>query len=631
MDRLLSSRWLVGLLCGLGVLMTNLPVIADRFGSVQGDLIDGRIVHYFLEHGYRWARRAPLDASLWDAPFFHPMRNALAYSDTMISAVPFYAPLRLLGLPPDTSFQWWVMLVVTATFASAYALGRGVLRLTRFSAAMAAFLVAFGAPRAAQMGHPQLLTQVFSVLAILMAAVAVRDVRREDQPRWRTNALLAGAILCLALQFYASVYLGWLTALGVLIAIAVCLCSTADRTRLDLVVRRGALGLVLGLALSAVLLVPFVVHYRAAAADLGPRSWEEVSCFLPAPTAWLAPDAEHWLYGRLSGLFVAPDDPCRPEKALSFGYVTLVACLAGFVVGRRRPEARVVTMTFAGLVACATVIGGASLWWFIYEGIPGAIAIRAVGRIVLVALVPASLGLAYLLAHLEARGRRGLALGLGIVCIAEQGVTTKHYERDEARMRIAHAAAAIPDACGAFYLSTELHPVYSAITAMWAGLERNVATVNGHSGSWPPGYPFAGAPIAERPAVVATWVGAHGGDMSRVCLVDTRVRARLVSVDVPRTMVQGQRYDVTVVVDNLGPKAWTRTDLVRIGVVGTVDWGLGRVELPHDVPPGQRVTFRFQVVAPATTGTLPFLWGIVEEGVEWKTEDLGLGTVTIVG
>jgi len=157
MARLLASRWLAGLLCALGVLMTNLPVIADRFGSVQGDLIDGRIVHYFLEHGYRWALREPLDASLWDAPFFHPMGNALAYSDAMISAVPFYAPLRLLGLPPDTSFQWWVMLVMTATFASAYALARVPLGLTRFSAAMAGFLVAFGAPRAAQMGWTGLL------------------------------------------------------------------------------------------------------------------------------------------------------------------------------------------------------------------------------------------------------------------------------------------------------------------------------------------------------------------------------------------------------------------------------------------------------------------------------------------
>ena len=512
MTRLLSSRWIAAWLCALGVVMTSLPVIADRFGSVQGDLIDGRIVHYFLEHGYRWAVRSPLHTSLWDAPFFHPMRNALAYSDAMIAVVPFYAPFRLIGLPPDTSFQWWVMTVMAATFWCAYAVARIPLALTRFSSAIAAFLVAFGAPRAAQMGHPQLLPQIFALLAILAMAVAVRDMAgSRDRAGWRPGALLAGAVVCLALQCYASFYLGWLTAFSMAIGGVACLPWRRERAALSRVVRRGVAGLLVGLALSALLLVPFVVHYRAAAAVLGPRSWAEVACFLPSPGTWLAPAPESWIYGGLSGAFVALDDPCGREKALSFGYVTLAACLVGFIVGRRRPEGRVVTAVFLGLVVSATIVGGTTLWWFVYQDVPGAIAIRAVGRIVLVAIVPAAFGLAYLLAYLEQTGRRGLALVLGAVCVFEQGVTTSHHERDEMRSRVARASAAIPDACRAFFLTTEMHPVHTAITAMWAGLGRDAASVNGHSGSWPPGYPFTRPAPADRAAVVAHWVEAHGG------------------------------------------------------------------------------------------------------------------------
>jgi hypothetical protein len=48
------------------------------------------------------------------------------------------------------------------------------------------------------------------------------------------------------------------------------------------------------------------------------------------------------------------------------------------------------------------------------------------------------------------------------------------------------------------------------------------------------------------------------------------------------------------------------------------------------VAPGERVTFRFVVVAPNTAGTVPFTWGVVEEGVEWKIDDLGIGGVTVL-
>lgn len=619
------------LLCLLGVGMANLPVLRDGGRSVQGDVLDGRLVHYFLEHGYRWMLREPLHASLWDPPFFHPMRNALAYSDTMVAAVPTYGMFRVAGLPPDTSFQLWVMAAMAATFWVTWALARWPLALPPFAAAMAGFLLAFAGPRLAQMGHPQLLSPHLALGGLLLGALAVRDLHG-DVPTHpaRANAWLAGALMCLALELYASVYLGWLTGFGLLVAVGLGLVLGRERAIIRRVARRGAWGLGGGAVLAAMLLVPFVDHYREAAAQLGPRPWAEVSCFLPSPLAWLTPAPESWLYGGLAGL-VPVDDPCRVEKSLSLGYVTLAASLLGLAIGwRRRPEGRIVALTGLALVLFATSIAGVTLWWGVYQVVPGAIAIRAVGRIVLVALVPAALGLAYLMAHLETTGRRRLAVALAGVCILEQGMTTVHHERNEMRSRITRAAAAIPPSCRAFFLVTEMHPVHTAITAMWAGLSREAASINGHSGSWPPGYPFERLAPGTVDARIGRWVHANGGRPSKTCVVHTAVRARLVSADLPRTLVAGQRARVTLVVQNLGPRVWSRERLVRLGSASDVAWGIGRVELPHDVPPDGLVTFAFDIVAPESPGTIPFVWGIVEEAVEWKTEDLGVGTVTIL-
>jgi hypothetical protein len=618
-------------LCLLGVVMANLPVLRDGGRSVQGDVLDGRLVHYFLEHGYRWMRREPLHASLWDPPFFHPMQNALAYSDTMVAAVPVYGALRVVGLRPDTSFQLWVMVVMAVAFWATYALARWALALPPLAAALAAFLLAFAGPRLAQMGHPQLLSPHLALAGILLGALAVRDLQGAVPTRHvRANGLLAGALVCLALELYASVYLGWLTGFGLVIAVGAGLVARRERAALRQVAVRGTWGLGAGAALAAMLLVPFVVHYREAAEQLGPRPWSEVSCFLPSPLAWLTPAPESWLYGGLAGLGGA-DDPCRVEKSLSIGYVTLAASLLGVAIGwRRRPEGRIVALTLLALVLSATSVAGWTLWWGVYQVVPGAIAIRAVGRIVLVALLPAALGLAYLMAHLETTGRRRLAVALAGVCILEQGMTTVHHERNEMRSRITRAAAAIPPSCRAFFLVTEMHPVHTAITAMWAGLSREAASINGHSGSWPPGYPFERLAPGTVDARIGGWVHANGGRPSETCVVHTAVRARLVSADLPRTLVAGQRARVTLVVQNLGPRVWSRERLVRLGAASDVAWGIGRVELPHDVPPEGLVTFAFDIVAPEVPGTIPFVWGIVEEAVEWKTEDLGVGAVTIL-
>ena len=85
-------------------------------------------------------------------------------------------------------------------------------------------------------------------------------------------------------------------------------------------------------------------------------------------------------------------------------------------------------------------------------------------------------------------------------------------------------------------------------------------------------------------------------------------------------MATGQSYTVSVTMKNTGTTTWTAANLYNLGSQNPQDnltWGLGRVNVPADVPPNTEVTFTFTVTAPATTGTYNFQWRMVQDAVEW--------------
>ena len=102
----------------LGVMAVHHPMILSGFGRIQTDLADTRLLNYFIEHGWLWVSRAPRHERFWDAPFFHPVPNVMAYSDSMLSYGPFYWPLRMAGLPPDTAFGIWMVATTVLNYAA---------------------------------------------------------------------------------------------------------------------------------------------------------------------------------------------------------------------------------------------------------------------------------------------------------------------------------------------------------------------------------------------------------------------------------------------------------------------------------------------------------------------------------
>jgi hypothetical protein len=90
--------------------------------------------------------------------------------------------------------------------------------------------------------------------------------------------------------------------------------------------------------------------------------------------------------------------------------------------------------------------------------------------------------------------------------------------------------------------------------------------------------------------------------------------------NVPNQMSAGANQSVSITVKNLGMGVWTSANRIKLGSQNPQDntsWGLNRVELPNDVPPGGTVTLTFNITAPKCPGTHHFQWRMVWDGVSW--------------
>jgi hypothetical protein len=113
-----SERWagflVVVALFLLGMALVPLSVTGFDLSRMPGDEGDGYFNACVLEHGWQWL--SGQQSHFWDAPFYYPQPNVIAYSDCHLGTLPLYAAFRLLGLDRETSFQGWFLLLFAANY-----------------------------------------------------------------------------------------------------------------------------------------------------------------------------------------------------------------------------------------------------------------------------------------------------------------------------------------------------------------------------------------------------------------------------------------------------------------------------------------------------------------------------------
>jgi hypothetical protein len=512
---------------GLGLALAFEPMLTSGFARIPENPGDMRLCQYVLEHTYRGVRGDPAHRDFWTPPFFHPAHGVTAYTELLLAVWPLYGVWRGLGLSPDASLQLWLLTVVALNFAAAYAFLRRVFEVEPVGAAAGAYLFAFASPRIAQLGHPQLMPQFFTIVALygIVRLFGVRSDRSARTQALKWTGLTVGSF---AAQFYASLYLAWFLGFALLLGGLTAMAVRNWRAAVIELVRAHAAPILAASAVGVLVLYPGVEAYLETARLKGYRSFGEVRQMIPPIQAWIHAGTDSWLFGRVARW--SPFHGMAMEHEVRLGLGLLTPALAAAGLWRRRMRAEVAVALTLGIVLwllATAYTPNLVLWRAVYEVVPGARAIRAVSRIVLLLLLPVSLGLALALSELW-RNRRWAVIPLAFLCSAEQARSIPSYDKHAIRAQVQALAARVGAECRAFLytpIGSDMPHWMIHLNAMWASLERGIPTLNGYSGQTPPEWDFdppnltTSADEARLRKSLDHWVAIHHLDASRICWI----------------------------------------------------------------------------------------------------------------
>ena len=329
------------------------PLVTDPAHLGMTDRPDGRLNAWILAWDVHALLHEP--SRLWGAPAFHPLPDALAFSENLLVPAVLTAPFQWAG-GPVLAYNAALMLSLLVSGLGAAAL---VHRVTgdRLAAFVAGAFFAAGAHRWIRMAHLHAQVTLFLPFALLA-------LDRFWENRRLRDALLAG--LLLAVQGLSSVYLGAITALALAAAtLAMVLAGLGLRDLAKLLA---------GLALAGLLLYPVVRPYLRMRAFEGVEfTLEEVTTYATTLESYAASGTR--LYGAFTQRHL---DPARVQDTLFPGVVALVLGLSGLAVAP--PRYRAVAVLASALAIVISLGPATGFYRFLHEHLVLVRGLRALSR-----------------------------------------------------------------------------------------------------------------------------------------------------------------------------------------------------------------------------------------------------------
>jgi hypothetical protein len=358
------------------------PLARDLLHTGPMDRPDGRLNAWILA----WAGRAfwTAPARLFQAPNFHPLPDAFAFSENLLLPGIVLAPLQAL-FGPVLAYDAALLGTLLVSGLGAYLLVRRASD-DRLAAFFAAAYFAAGPHRWTRLSH--LHAQMTALLPFALLAMDGFWRRRTLR-----RALLVG--LALAAQGLASVYLGAITAAALAVATLVAVLGGLRPRELA--------RLAAGFLLAAAILWPVTRPYLRMRDFQGQEfTIETVATYAASLPSYAAAGTAAW--GGLSQRLL---DPSRVRDTLFPGLVALGLGVAGIAAAPRRYRAVGVA---ASAVAFVFSLGPDTAFYrFLHEHVVLVRGVRALSRFALVPTLALSV-----FAGLALSGRRRLVVLLAI-------------------------------------------------------------------------------------------------------------------------------------------------------------------------------------------------------------------------
>jgi hypothetical protein len=484
------------------------------FTLVQGNIFDGRLTSVISQH---WADPWQF-GSILDTGIFYPISQGLIYSDTLLLQGLLSAPLIWMNADPSITFQMILLLVSFIGYISSFILMR-LLGSSWLIAVATGLLVNFSNGMLVASDHPQLLTLSLFPASLLMLLLSVRTPKKSLQI---FLASLSGAVYGLIL--YSAFYIGWMLALGLFIALIIWLLLSGSTIRRALVARVGWLRLACLVAGFLPFALITLFTYLPLLQSGLQRELQEVSAFaLSARDLFgVSPTNVMWSLPLSHLLGTLRDEEFAMAPTPLVLAVSVMALLLGF---RQRNRSNLMGIglaaTGAGLVLWVLPVrwGWFFPWALVYQ-IPGGSAIRAIGRVEIVAGLFLVFGTAIIITLMwrsVARNRPQTRWLLGLV-LAVLIVEQLNF-RVEQKVNVAEVTALreIPSPtlqCDSFFIAPPLDtrrvydnqadPVIDSAIAMGVSAQivaraQGIPTLNGYSGGEPVNWPFGPSTVIDYP------------------------------------------------------------------------------------------------------------------------------------
>jgi hypothetical protein len=480
---------------GIGLITFCFNVIGFKLLYFPGDLGDGRLVMYFLEHAHKFFIGDV--SSFWNAPFMFPEKDIVSYSENMVGSAPIYSLFRIIGFDAFRSYQLWFVVVSALNFITAFYFLKYVFK-DNYAALLGAFVFAFSIAIQSQLTHAQTFPRFAIPLAFMMAVKFSEGLK----PKYFFFTLLF-----VVYQIYCGIYLGFMLAIPVGIYLVLILIRDVFFEKKDVFNLKWFLQIAAYGILNIFLILPLMLPYMARKISPGFEHFKQIFHSIPTVKSHFFSQEGSLIWDFLSK--IGQNHPAWWDHQIFAGGIATLALIIGILYliyciiktkFRLSSLSTPLLLIFTGLITFFLYLrfSDISAYIFVYF-LPGFSSMRSVTRIINIELIFFAIATAFVFSKIFEYNfkYKPLFFIVALVLIvsdnyfyANRSYKTKVSIAKERTEKIEDAFAQIPDGSVVSYEPENLESasIYYQIDAMLTAQKYNLIAVNGYTATCPGDY-----------------------------------------------------------------------------------------------------------------------------------------------
>jgi hypothetical protein len=504
---LLPIYMLSGLL--IAIFATCHPMIISRFNMMPGDIGDERFVIAVLNHWYNVLLGKEM---FFQLNFFSPDKMVLGYSEAFFIFGMIYSFFRMLGCNYFTSLQLLYLTIITFSYCFILLILRKYLRLNLFFSIIGAMLFVSLNAIQNQFGHAQLLGFYFYPFLVYLI-ISYIGAKQAGSNNLSWIYILSFAVF-FGLFFFTSYYTAWFflfTLILVALSYMVVQGSGSSIKKVALqwycFAEANYLQLLISLFVFVLSLIPFLKTYLPVVFSGHHFPFSSTLYYSPSIKDIVNVGGNNFIWSPLLRALHF-DFGNTGEISSGFTFVFLIVFVS-FVIGLLKlcinkssyKEALIYSLALTSIIIILLTLkfhDRFSLWYVIYHLIPGAKAIRALGRYEIVSQMLAVVFVIYNLNKIYIKLisspiKNNYIVSILIITIIT-GMFLEQLNRGcyvlnkQEQMEFLDKFTAA-DQCKSFYIhhfDRLNRPFYAyQIDALMVSMKLNIPTINGYSGILP--------------------------------------------------------------------------------------------------------------------------------------------------